>query len=150
MKGLARTMLVALTVAAAPAGADQAGDAARKWDLLGVWKNDCRARASRDDPAFRYIVRSGRLLQEREFGDGRDANGVSFAEFAADGSIELTVIFVGGEARTLVLRRETADRLLVWSSRVVGTDTYLIRDGQFTDGNPARPVLTHCSRYGDK
>ena len=135
-------------VAAGPT--EEAAETARRWDLLGVWKADCRTGASREDVALRYIIRSGRLYLERDMGGSRDSSLVSQAEASPDGtSIDLTILFTAGP-RTLVLNRQGTQQLLVWSSRLTGTGEYNIKDGRFVDGNVGRPLLTHCSRYGDK
>jgi hypothetical protein len=137
-----------VTVAAGPT--EEAAEAARRWDLLGVWKSECRTGPSVEDVSFRYIIRSGRLYQERDTGGGKDSNLVSLAEASRDGmTIELTIMFAAGP-RTIVLRRQGAHQLLVWSSRLTGSSEYNIKDGKFVDGNVGRPLLTHCSRYGDK
>ena len=146
--------LLAAMAMTTPASADTNADIAVRWGLPGVWRNDCAKRPSREEVTFRYIVRSGRLLLEREFGDGKHASAVTYADLTDDGSLELTIAFPapegpGLETRVLVLKRLNAGQLLVWSSRTIGTDQYTIKDGQFTDANPARPLLTRCSKYGD-
>jgi|SRR5579883_1639861 uncharacterized membrane protein len=142
-------LTLALATAAAPVHADDAADVATRWGLLGVWKADCARGPSRADVAVRYIVRDGRLWQERDDGNAIESNVVSHAERTGDGMLELTVVVAPpGQAQTFVLKREKDGQFLVWSNRSIGSDRYTIRDGKFTDGNGARPLLTQCSRYG--
>ena len=141
--------VLAFVASASPAAADPAADAAERWGLIGLWKLDCTKGPSREDPSFRYVVRGGKLYQERDSGGAKDANIVSLAEAGADRTLELTVILPPpSPARTLVLRHEGSDRFSVRSNRAIGTDDYTIKDGRLPDGKPARVLLTRCSKYG--
>lgn len=133
-----------------PASADAAAEAALRWGLEGVWQIDCGRSASKDNQAVRFIVRSGKLYLDRDIGAAWEANLVSYAERASDGMLELTILFPPPDgARTLLLKRENANQLMVWSNRRTGTDDYTIRDGaSLVDNNRSPPLLTHCSRYG--
>src|SRR5712691_11919718 len=76
-----------------PAGADNNADAARNWGLIGTWAVECSEPPSRTNIYLKYLVRSGQLWHDREFGDSSDSNKVIDARIAADGSIEIRVHF---------------------------------------------------------
>ena len=149
MPKLSLLAALALLAATSPALAQTAGEVAERWGLLGLWKIDCSRGPTKEDPAFRYIVRGGKLFQDSDDGAEKQQNLVTFAAAdAATRTLELTVIFPpGNPAHTVVLRREGGDRFSVRSNRVTGTNDYAIKDGKLPDGRPARAVLSQCSKY---
>lgn len=135
-------------VTVAPALAEGPAQTAERWGLLGLWKRDCNRGPSKADPSFRYIVRGGTLYQDSDIRAVQETKLVTDAVTTADGMLELTIVFAPqAGASTLVLRREGDSQVLVWSLRAIGTDDFTIKDGKYANGNPARPVLTQCSRY---
>jgi hypothetical protein len=142
-------VLVAGAVASSVAQGETVVQAATRWGLEGVWKIDCSTGDSKEDVALRYVVRSGNLYLERDAGHVRESSFVSYAELGADGMLELTILFSPPAGpRTLLLKRENANQLLVWSSRRTGTDEYVIKDGAIVSSGRPPPLLTQCSRYG--
>jgi len=110
---------------------------AADWGLLGTWKNDCGAPNSPRDGELRYVVRSGKLFHDREFGDRRDSSEVILATITPDGAIELVVNFVSlKQIRQYRFVKETDGHIHAIFNRDVNTDQYTVKDGKLTaNGN---------------
>jgi hypothetical protein len=78
----------ALAAAGVPAFAQTAGETAAKWGLPGEWKLDCKSPASQRNQAIEFIVRDGKLLQERSAGSVKDVTTLTSAVARPDGSLE--------------------------------------------------------------
>jgi hypothetical protein len=136
----------ALTAAGVPAFAQTAGETATKWGLPGEWKLDCKSPASQRNQAIEFIVRDGRLLQERSAGSVKDVTTLTSAVARADGSLETVEISASPPptTRQIVRRRHGDGRFAVWSNRVAGSEQYSIRDGRFANGGGTAPTLNRC------
>jgi hypothetical protein len=132
---------------AVPASAQNAGDAAAKWGLLGEWKLDCNVPTGPANQAIVFLVRDGKLFQERTDGNAKDSTAITAATIRADGMLETTEVASTNPptTRQIVRRKQGSEsRFAVWSNRIAGTEQYPIRDGKITaNGNPA-PPLTRC------
>src|SRR6185436_839581 len=86
-------LLVAGIVLAESAGAQSVPDAATRWGLIGTWSLDCTKPASSSNGYLIYVVRAGKVVHEREFGDRRDTNDVQQARTGVGGALDLVVHF---------------------------------------------------------
>lgn len=125
--------------------AQTAADTASSWGLLGTWRFDCSNPVSRSNSDTQYVVRAGKLFEDREFGDKRDSSPIISATTKADGSIEIVVDFVStSETRQYSLMKGSDGRIRAMASRNVETNKYTIVDGKFkTNGSDTR-WLTRC------
>ncbi len=83
---------IALLLLGCPA--TSAGDAAaivRDWGLLGSWAVDCSRPPGRDNPYLVYAERTDGLVEELDFGDGRDIAEIEAARLEADGKLTLNL-----------------------------------------------------------
>lgn len=120
-------------------------DSARNWGLLGSWKIDCAAPASRDNGDLAYVVRDGALFHERDFGDYQDINRVLSAKVIRGGAIDLVVDFGGlHQAREFVFSKGRGGRARTISNRDVDSGEYSIINGKFMGTGRKMPWLTHC------
>ena len=139
--------LVLLAVLAAPEAslAQTTAQIATSWGLLGTWRLDCSKPMSRSNPDLTYVVRSGKLLHDREFGDARDSNPVMSATRKADGSLEVLVNFGSlSQTRQFSFIKGSDGRIRATSSRNVDTNEYSIKDGKFTANGNAAPWQSRC------
>src|SRR5436190_3136383 len=86
--GIAGSLILA--VGSAPSWAQTAGDAAAKWGLLGEWKLDCNTPTGPNNIAIEFVIREGKLYQERTAGTTKDATAITSAVIRADGTLETT------------------------------------------------------------
>jgi hypothetical protein len=137
---------LALAVPGTPAFAQTAGETAAKWGLLGEWKVDCKSPASQGNQGIEFIVRDGKLLQERSAGNVKDLTTITSAVAKPDGSLETVEITATAPptTRQLVRRKQGEGRFAVWSNRIAGSERYSIRDGKFTNSGAAAPTITRC------
>lgn len=137
--------ILAMVTLSAPALAETAAEAAVTWGLIGKWQPDCKAPTTAENAAFTYVVRDGKLYQDRMVRDSPESNLIVAATIKVDGSLETTIAFPNQSAsRTSVLKKQGEDCLSVWSNRATGTEQYSIKDGKFTTGNGIAPMLTRC------
>jgi hypothetical protein len=141
--------ILAILAGGLPASAQNAGDAAAKWGLLGEWRLDCTAPTSPTNQAIIFAVRDGKLFQDRTDGKAKDSTAITSAAVRSDGALETTEVSSATPpvTRQIVRRKQGDGRFAVWSNRVSGTDQYPIKDGKFTNGNTA-PALTRCKAPG--
>ena len=141
--GIAGSLAVA---AATPVFAQTAGEAAAKWGLLGEWKLDCKAPTSQGNQAIEFVVRDGKLLQERSAGSVKDVTTITSAVAKPDGSLETVEISATTPPTTRqIARRKQGDgRFAVWSNRIVGSEQYSIKDGKFTNSGGPAPAISRC------
>jgi hypothetical protein len=125
-----------------PAFAQTAAEAATKWGLLGEWKLDCRSPTSPGNQAIEFVVRDGKLLQERSAGSAKDVTTITSAVAKPDGSLE--TVEVSAATRHIVRRKQGDGRFAVWSNRIAGSEQYSIRDGKFTNGGGIAPTISRC------
>lgn len=79
-------------VRTAPALADTDAGRATRWGLIGTWTNDCAQPPSRSNVYLSYIVSGDKIIHQRDYGDGRDAQDVLSVKAMPDG-VELQVFF---------------------------------------------------------
>src|SRR5258706_3453055 len=126
-------VILAVLVTAEASLAQTVVQAATNWGLLGTWKLDCGAPTSRDNGELKYVVKAGKLVHDREFGDARDSSAVMSATRKADGSLELLVNFLSlKQTRQFSFIKASDGRLRAISNRDVNTNVYTIKDGKFT------------------
>ncbi len=135
-----------LAVAGTPAYAQTAGEAAAKWGLIGEWKVDCKSPTSQANQAIEFAVRDGKLLQERNNGNAKDATTLISAAIQPDGSLETVEVAATNPptTRQIVRRKQGEGRFTIWSNRIVGTEQYSIRDGKFTNSGGPAPAISRC------
>ena len=115
----------------ASASAETPAQAAARWGLLGTWRLDCTRPASQSNQAFTFVVREGKLFQDRDLGsNGGDSSPMTEGTIQGNGSILLTTVFSGG-TRQAVFIKDASGRRRVMSNRDVDTDEYTIRDGLY-------------------
>ena len=139
--------LVLLAVLATPeaALAQSIVETASRWGLIGTWRLDCNAPASRSDGELKYVVRGRELYHDREFGDARDSSLVTSATRKADGSLELVVKFNSlSQTRQFSFIKGGDGRIRAISNRNVDTNEYTIKDGTFTSNGNTPPWQTRC------
>jgi hypothetical protein len=62
LTGLLLFALIGVVAAPAAAFAQSNLEAAQSWGLIGTWRLDCKAPASRGNPDLKYAVRDGKLV----------------------------------------------------------------------------------------
>lgn len=137
---------LALAAAGTPALAQTAGDTAAKWGLLGEWKLDCRSPTSPGNLAIEFIVRDGKLVQERSDGSAKDVTTITSAVAKPDGSLETVEISAKTPptTRQIVRRKQGDGRFAVWSNRIAGSEQYSIRDGKLANGGSPASAINRC------
>jgi len=127
-----------LAFAVSAASAQTAAEAAAQWGLLGTWKLDCSKQASTNDPDLIFVVRQGRLIHDRNWGDGRDSSPVVSAGPSPDDGFRVRARFDSlSQTREWIYTRGSDGRIRSVSNRDVDTDKYTVRDGVITaNGNP--------------
>jgi hypothetical protein len=130
---------------ASPAVAQDAGEAAAAWGLLGTWSVNCDQPASPSNAHLSFVRTDGRLMHRRDFGGQRDEFAVISARRMPNGSLEivLDLASVGGK-RTIVFARAGEGRKRAVINRGEKGD-YTIRDGKFSTGGAPTPVQSRCS-----
>src|SRR5215472_16475518 len=139
-------LLVAIALAISrPSFAQSPATAAAGWGLLGTWRIDCNAAPSRNDVTLIFVVRTGRLFHDRNWGDGHDSSVVSSVVARADGTIDLTITFPSiSQTRQNVYGKTRDGHWHTLVSRNVDTGEYLIKDGKFVNSGIASSVYTRC------
>jgi hypothetical protein len=134
---------------AVPASAQNAGETATKWGLLGEWRLDCNVPAGPSNIAIEFAVRDGKLVQERSAGNAKDSTAITSAVIRSDGSLETTEVSATQPptTRQIVRRKQGEGRFSVWSNRAAGSEQYSVRDGKFANGGVA-PPLSRCRTPG--
>jgi hypothetical protein len=148
MTWLARLLvatLLGISVAAGVSFGQTPADAAAAWGLLGTWRLDCSAEASRSDPDLTFLVRGGQLFHDRNWGDGSDSSAVIAASITPDGGFSVTVQFDSlKQTRQWSYIQQSGGRIRAMFNRNVDDDQYSIRDGKFTANGKPSPWQTHC------
>src|SRR5438093_7235293 len=94
MRAFARSVglaLVALIATCEASLSQTIAETATKWGLLGAWRTDCNTPVSLSNGELRYVVKGGKLLHDREFGDRRDSSPVTSATLRSDGSLDIVI-----------------------------------------------------------
>jgi hypothetical protein len=146
----ARARLLALVVLGVLATTEASlaqtnAETASRWGLFGTWRLDCSKPMSRSNPDLTYVVRSGKLVHDREFGDSRDSSPVMSATRKADGSLELLVNFGSlSQTRQFSFIKGSDGRIRAISNKNVDTNEYSIKGGKFTANGNDTPWQTRC------
>ena len=137
--------LVASIGLADAAAAQPVVDAATRWGLIGTWALDCSKPASSSNGYLIYVVRAGKVVHERDFGDRRDSNDVQQARTGIGGTLDLVVHFPGlNQTRKYTMLMASDRRIRALSnSRIDGADQ-TIKDGKFTSNSATTPWQTRC------
>jgi hypothetical protein len=146
---LALALVASLSISFARAQASTA-DVISNWGLVGTWSENCDQPPSRINMDYSYVIQAGgHVSQQRDFGDGRDANDVLHAAVLPDRSLELTVRFQNltpPQTRKWVLAKGSDGRIRsIANSKVDGTDQS-IRDGKSTTNGKNTRWLARCTR----
>jgi len=138
-------VLVASLTLAHGAAAQPVPDTLRTWGLLGTWALDCTKPPSGSNGYLSYVVRSGKVAHDREFGDRRDSNDVQQARTGVGGTLDLVVHFPTlNQTRKYTMLMGSDRRIRAMSnSRIDGTDQS-IRDGKFIHNGALTPWQTRC------
>ena len=139
LAGLLFLAMIGLGASPPASFAQSSVEAAEIWGLLGTWRLDCKAPASRGNPDLKYAVRDSKLFHDRNFGDTTDSHQVIAATPRPDDLLELIVNFNEfHETRQYGFVHGGPDRLRAIYNRNVDTGDYSIRDGKLTaSGNPS-------------
>jgi hypothetical protein len=139
---LALTIVSSLTIAH-PASAETAAETVHKWGLIGSWSLDCSLAAGRNSSSLLAyeIVRDGRVMLRRNFGDTADESQVITAGVSGDGMLNLRVSFPSlKQTRESGFMMQPDGSMRTMYSRDLQGE-YTIRDGKFTaNGNPTPPL----------
>lgn len=136
--GLVLLAVCAWLAAATAALAQSPADVATRWGLIGGWKLDCSQPTSRANGLLSFVVRDGKLMHDRDFGDTRDSSPVVAGRLGQNGSIELSIYFPGlSQTRQVEWIKDKAGRLRAINNRNIDTNDYTVRDGILTgNGQP--------------
>lgn len=143
-----RLTLVAASMLAsvAYACADNPGDIARNWGLLGTWALDCAkpAKNGKGNVISYEISASGELIYRRDH-DAADNNAVRDARIASDHTLILSIEMPQyGQTRESGLNREADGSIRSLYNR--GEDgSYSIRDSRFVANGAPTPRLRKCN-----
>jgi hypothetical protein len=150
MPAASRIVVCAVAVLLAALAADAAkvntiADTMERWGALGTWASDCRRAPERDNSHLRFVRSGDRVVHERLFPGGRDAQEVQGAAVRADGMLDVVATFAAiGQTRKWTIARGPDGRIrTLINSRVDGTD-YTVRDGRFVHNGAETPWLTRC------
>jgi hypothetical protein len=138
--------LVSCLAVAAGAFAETAADTVHKWGLIGPWSVDCSLSPDRNrSTLLAYeIVRDGRVVLRRNFGDSADDSEVVSAEISGDGMLNLRVFFPGlKQTRENGLMMQPDGTMRAIYSRSLNGE-YSIRDGKFAANGDPTPALHKC------
>lgn len=138
-------LLAVCLAATAPAAAQDAGEAAAAWGLLGTWATNCSSAPGPSSARLSFVRSGDKLLHRRDFGKQRDEFTVPSASVLPDGSLEVVIDLAPmGERRTIVFARAGEGRKRAIANRGEKGD-YTIRDGKFAASGAPTPVQTRCS-----
>ena len=144
-RGLAVLFLGLVSVLDAAQGQSVAETAAR-WGLLGSWRIDCGQPISSSNGDLSYVVRSGMLFHDREFGNTRDSNPVVAATAKRNGMLEITVNFRAlSQTRQFSFIKGRDGRIRAIANRNVETDEYTVKDGKLIANGNMTPWQTRCN-----
>ncbi len=137
--------LVSVLTVANIASAETIVSTATRWGLLGTWRNDCSAPASRNDYVLAFVVRGGKLFHDRNWGDGSDSSPVLSASVTKNGELDVLVKLDSiKQTREWIYLKGNDGRIRSISNRNVDTDEYSVRDGKLTANGNATPWQAHC------
>ena len=110
------------------------------------WKIDCSKPAGNADAsATMYVMREGKLFQDRDFGNIKDSGLVVSAKTMADASIVLVVNFASlSQTREYSLAKGQDGRIRAIFSRNVQTNEYTVKDGKLITNGSSLPRTTLC------
>jgi hypothetical protein len=142
---LSLTIVFSLTLAH-HASAETAAQTVHKWGLIGPWSRDCSLPSDRNiDALLVYeIVRDGRVVFQRNFGNTTDKSEVVSAEVSGDGMLNLRVFFPSlKQTRESGLMMQPDGSMRAMYNRSLQGE-YTIRDGKFTANGDPTPSLHKC------
>jgi hypothetical protein len=91
--------------------AQTASEILTRWGLLGIWSVDCNKPAALAG-RLTYVIRKGKPVHVRDFGDRQDESPILRATLAPDQSIELRINYVAlKEIREFALARGPDQRI---------------------------------------
>jgi hypothetical protein len=145
LRWLALTIVFSLTLAH-HASAETAAETVHKWGLIGPWSLDCSAPSGTNSSSLLAyeIVRDGRVVLRRNFGDTADESEVVTAEVSADGMLNLRVFFpsLKQTRENGFMMQQDGSMRTMYSRGLQGE--YSIRDGKFTANGTPTPPLHKC------
>lgn len=123
--------------------------AAHAWGLTGTWQMKCGS-ASKDNPVHRYRADGGRIVLDRDFGDGaEDTTVLASIQRSKDGKISYYITFAtadGAETR-YVEYVKFADLQIhrPFTTRIVNTGEYIVREGRFVANGTETKWFHRCN-----
>jgi hypothetical protein len=145
MRKLLLLALLGIGGFAGPSSAETVTEIAVRWGIVGTWQQDCRAPVSHDNDRQVFVIRGGRLVLDRFYGDTSDSNPVTAASINDQGELDLRIEFpVYHQVRQNVhaLGRDGRDHIVL--NRDVFTGTYTVRDGILISTGKPTPWMTRC------
>jgi hypothetical protein len=144
--GKARLPIVVLgfAVASGSAGADPAGDALKKFGLIGTWAHDCNEPASRSNPYMIFTApRSGTPTRQLRTGDAAldDITRIEGAHAVTNERLEVSWTQRGIKLRMVLVM--VGKRVRTVESRSSDGHSY-IRAGKLTSNNADTMWFSHC------
>jgi hypothetical protein len=146
-----RAFVLSLTIVAgfwlaSDAKAQTTNSTITRWGLLGTWAVNCNiAPDGGAGGRLTYVIRQGKPVHQRNFGDRKDEGEILRATVAPDNSIELRVHFPAlKEIREYALSRESDQTMRAKYNR--GPDgTYSIFDGKLVSSGQRAQLQTRCN-----
>ena len=142
---LALAMLFSLGFAI-NASAETVAQTARNWGLIGSWARDCSLKPGKNQAAMLAyeIVRDGRVVHRRDFGDTTDENEVVAADVSGDDMLNLRVFFPSlKQTREYGLMMQPDGTMRAIYNRNQKNE-YSIKDGNFTASGSPTPPQHRC------
>jgi hypothetical protein len=142
---LTLAILFAVTLAH-QASAETAAETVHIWGLIGPWSVDCSLSPDRNHGTLLAyeIVKDGRVVLRRSFGDSADDSEVVTAEVSGNGMLNLRVFFPSlkqTRENGLMMQPDGSMRAMYSRSQ---SGEYTIRDGKFTANGDPTPALHKC------
>ena len=116
----------------ATAHAQSAAQALRNFGLLGTWATDCSRPAAANNFYTVYSASGGQVQRIYYNAPGKIYNQYTITEANILASNELRYVQHGQAGAIEVTLRKADNRILVWTSRVIGGKTF-VQDGKYTD-----------------
>ena len=110
---------------------------ASRWGIVGVWRIDCSAPASRSNDEESFVIRDGKLSLDQP----NASNPVIGASVDDGGQLDLRISFPAfNNIRQNVFAKTQDGRVHVVLNRKIDTDEYTIRNGKYVSNG--RPTVT--------
>jgi hypothetical protein len=129
------------------AKAQSVNDTITDWGLLGTWATDC-GKPAKDAGRLIYVIRRGKPVHLRDFGDRKDEAEILTATVAPDSSLELRIRYLDlEETRDLAFVRGADQRIQAKYNRPLN-GAYSIVDSKIVATGAPAAWQTRCDGAG--